>query len=77
MHQTPTMEREDRSERIMANIIVYEITPVAGQWSITRNGEPGASYATAEAAFEVAVAQASIDMRSDNEIGIHVRRAAK
>lgn len=57
--------------------ISYEIAPAAGQWSVTRNGEPGASYATAEAAFEVVVAQASIEMRSDNEIAIHVRPALK
>jgi hypothetical protein len=57
--------------------IVYEIAPAAGQWSITRNGEPGATYATAEAAFEVVVAQASIEMRSDNAIAIHVTPASK
>jgi hypothetical protein len=53
--------------------LVYEITPTADQWSVTRNGEPGMVYATAEAAFEVVAAQASIEMRSDHEIAIHVR----
>jgi hypothetical protein len=57
--------------------IVYEIAPAADQWTITRNGESGAQYATAEAAFEVAVAQASIEMRSDNEISIHVTPMSK
>jgi hypothetical protein len=37
----------------------------------------GAEYATAEAAFEVMVAHASIEMRSDDEIVIHVRPAVK
>jgi hypothetical protein len=55
--------------------IIYEIFPAADQWSFTRNGEAGASYATAEAAFEVVVAQASIEMRSDREISIHVTPA--
>jgi hypothetical protein len=32
---------------------------------------------TAEAAFEVAASQASIEMRSDHEIFIHIRPAAK
>jgi len=57
--------------------IVYEIAPAAGEWSITRNGESGAAYATAEAAFEVAAAQASIEMRSDKEITIHVQPASQ
>jgi hypothetical protein len=57
--------------------IVYEIEPKADQWSVTRNGELGASYMTAEAAFEVAASQASIEMRSDHEIFIHIRPAAK
>jgi hypothetical protein len=46
-------------------------------WALLRNGEPGADYATAEAAFEVAAAKSSIEMRSDNEIIIHVRPANK
>jgi hypothetical protein len=57
--------------------IIYEIAPTEGQWAITRNGEAGASYATAEAAFEVVAAKASIEMRSDNDIAIHIKPAAK
>jgi hypothetical protein len=57
--------------------IAYEIVPEAGQWIITRNGERGAAYLTAEAAFEVAAAQASIEMRSDHDIVIHVRQPNK
>ena len=57
--------------------IIYEIAPAADGWSILRNGERGASYATAEAAFEVVAAKASIEMRSDNEIVIHVQRPRK
>jgi hypothetical protein len=57
--------------------IVYEIVPLSGERSVTRDGQPGATYAMAAAAFEVAVAQASIEMRSDNEIVIHVKPASK
>jgi hypothetical protein len=57
--------------------IVYEIARAGDQWSITRNGEAGASYATAEAAFEVVAAKASIEMRSDSDIAIHIKPAAK
>ena len=58
--------------------ITYEIAQQSGEgWALSRNGERGADYATAEAAFEVAAAKASIEMRSDNEIIIHVRPANK
>jgi hypothetical protein len=57
--------------------IVYEIAPAGGEWSIARNGELGATYATAEAAFEVVVAKASIEMRSDCDIDIHIKPASK
>jgi hypothetical protein len=53
--------------------IAYEIAKKGVQWGISRNGEAGADYATAEAAFEVVAAQASIEMRSDDEITIHIR----
>jgi hypothetical protein len=33
--------------------IVYEIAPSADHWTVTRDREPGAVYATVEAAFEV------------------------
>jgi hypothetical protein len=56
--------------------IVYEIAPSADQWSLSRNGEKAMNYVTAEAAFEVAVAKASIEMRSDNEVVIAVRPPA-
>jgi hypothetical protein len=57
--------------------ISYEIAQKGTKWTISRNTEAGAEYATAEGAFEVVAAQASIEMRSDNEIFIHVRPAVK
>jgi hypothetical protein len=57
--------------------ITYEIAGSQGEWVVSRNGEPGASYVTAEAAFEVAVAQSSTEMRSDHEIVIHIRPQVK
>ena len=57
--------------------ITYEISQSPAGWSLFRNGEPGADYATAEAAFEVVAAKSSIEMRSDNEIVIHVRPTDK
>ena len=53
--------------------IAYEIAKKGGQWGISRNGEAGADYVTAEAAFEVVAAHASIEMRSDDEITIHIQ----
>ncbi len=40
-----------------------------------RNGERGADCATAEAAFEVVTMRTSIEIRSDNEVLIHVKPA--
>jgi hypothetical protein len=57
--------------------VTYEISRLGEEWTLTRNGEGGASYATAEGAFEVAAAQASIEMRSDHEIIIRVIPAPK
>jgi hypothetical protein len=57
--------------------ITSEISQSPAGRSLFRNGEPGADYATAEAAFEVVAAKSSIEMRSDNEIVIHVGPADK
>jgi hypothetical protein len=57
--------------------ITYEITQSPDGWTFFRNEERGADYATAEAAFEVAAAKTSIEMRSDHEITIHIRPAQK
>jgi hypothetical protein len=50
----------------------YEIAPEAGPRRIARDGEAGMSYLTAEAAFEIVVTQASIEMRSNNESEIRI-----
>lgn len=55
--------------------ISYIVAPAADQWSISRDGEQGMSYATQEAAFEVAIAEASGDLRSGHEVVIEVRAA--
>jgi len=57
--------------------ISYEIARKGDQWTFSRNGEVGADYLTAEAAFEVVATRASIEMRSDAEILIRVRPAVK
>jgi hypothetical protein len=53
--------------------ITYEISQSPEGWTLLGNGERGADFATAEAAFEVAAAKASIETRSDDDIIIHVR----
>jgi len=62
---------------MLVSRIVYEIAPAGEEWAISRDGETAAKYVTAEAAFEVVAAQASIEMRSDHEIVIAVRRPNK
>ena len=55
--------------------IFYVVAPAGDQWSITRDGEPGMSYATQEAAFEVAVGEAGGDLRSGHDVVIEIRSA--
>jgi len=38
--------------------IAYRVTRDGAQWSVSRDGKPGMSYFTQEAAFEVAVGEA-------------------
>lgn len=55
--------------------ISYVVAPAADQWSVTRNGETGMTYVSQEAAFEVAVGEASGDLRSGHDVAIEVRAA--
>ena len=45
-------------------IVAYRVAPNDGKWQVTRDGEPGMSYVSQEAAYEVAVAEASGDLRT-------------
>jgi hypothetical protein len=42
------------------------------KWQVTRDGEPGMSYVSQEAAYEVAVGEAAGDLRTGHEIRIEV-----
>jgi hypothetical protein len=52
--------------------VAYEVTPKGDQWLVTCDGQPGMSYVSQEAAFEVAVAEASGALRTGHEIRIEV-----
>ena len=53
-------------------LVAYKVAPTGGKWLVTRDGEPGMSYVSQEAAYEVAVAEASGDLRTGHEIRIEV-----
>lgn len=53
-------------------MVAYRVVPTGEKWLVTRDGEPGMSYISREAAYEVAVAEASGDLRTDHEIRIEV-----
>lgn len=53
--------------------ILYTVSPEADQWAVTRDGVPGMSYVSQEAAFEVAIAEAEADLRAGHEITLEVR----
>jgi hypothetical protein len=38
-------------------IVAYKVMPHGEKWLVTRDGEPGMSYVSQEAAYEVAVAE--------------------
>jgi hypothetical protein len=57
-------------------IVAYKVIPPGEKWLVTRDGEPGMSYVSQEAAYEVAVAEASGDLRTGNEIRIEVLGSA-
>jgi hypothetical protein len=53
-------------------MVAYRIVPHDGKWQVTRDGEPGMSYVSQEAAYEVAVGEAAGDLRTGHEIRIEV-----
>lgn len=50
----------------------YAIVPVRDQWGVLHDGEVNGEYATKEAAFESAVAAASLAMRQGHEVHVSV-----
>jgi hypothetical protein len=63
--------RNDDRVSVMTKV-AYEVTPKGDQWQVTCDGQPGMSYVSQEAAFEVAVAEASGALRTGHEIHIEV-----
>ena len=53
-------------------MVAYRVAPTGEKWLVTRDGEPGMSYVSREAAYEVAVAEAAGDLRTGHEIRIEV-----
>ncbi|QQN62142.1 hypothetical protein JIR23_21335 [Bradyrhizobium diazoefficiens] len=50
----------------------YAIVPVEGEWGVLHDGDVKSKYATKEAAFESAVAAASLALRQGHEIHVSV-----
>jgi hypothetical protein len=61
-----------RRRFVMAQVS-YLVTPAGDEWSVTRDGQTGASYISQEAAFEIAVSQASGDLRSGHAVVIAIK----
>ena len=53
-------------------MVEYRVAPTGEEWLVTRDGVPGLSYISQEAAYEIAVAEAAGDLRTGNEIRIEV-----
>ena len=52
--------------------VAYKVARTGEKWLVTRDREPGMSYISQEAAYEVAVAEAGGDLRTGHEIRIEV-----
>ena len=50
----------------------YAIVPVRDEWGVLHDGDVNGQYATKEAAFEAAVAAASLAMRQGHEVHVSV-----
>jgi hypothetical protein len=50
----------------------YAIVPVQDEWGVLHDGEVKNTYATKEAAFESAVAAASLALREGHEVHVSV-----
>jgi hypothetical protein len=48
--------------------VAYEVTPAGDPWLVTRDGQPGMSYVSQEAAHEVACSEAA----GDHEVRVNV-----
>ena len=70
----PTLTQELRTRPM--SIVAYRVSPSGEKWLVTRDGEPGMSYVSQEAAYEVAVAEAGGDLRAGHEIRIEVLGSA-
>ncbi len=57
-------------------MVAYKVAPTGEKWLVIRDGEPGMSYVSQEAAYEVAVAEAAGDLRTSYEIRIEVLGSA-
>jgi hypothetical protein len=51
-------------------IASYEITGMAGEWRVSHDGKAENAYQTKEAAFEAAVAAASLALRQGHEVRV-------
>jgi uncharacterized protein (DUF58 family) len=51
-------------------LAVYEIVGDAGEWRVTHDGRAENVYETKEAAFEAAVAAASLALRQGHEVRV-------
>jgi hypothetical protein len=61
-----------RARILIMAMVAYRVAPRGEKWLVTRDGEPGMSYISQEAAYEVAVAEASGELRNGHEVRIEV-----
>jgi hypothetical protein len=63
--------KRDKREETMG-LAQYSIVPVRDQWGVLHDGNVNGEYATKEAAFESAMAAASLALREGHEVHVGV-----
>jgi len=68
--QPPNRSRTPASKEHLMGIAKYQIFGTGGAWRVRHDGKAENEYATKEAAFEAAIAAASLALREGHEVTV-------
>jgi hypothetical protein len=71
-NQYALIQERDLREEAFMGLAQYQIVPQGDEWGVLHDGDVKNRYATKEAAFEAAVAAASLAIREGHEVHISV-----
>ena len=71
-HQYALVRKRDLREETFMGLAQYQIVSQGNEWGVLHDGDVKNRYATKEAAFEAAVAAASLAIREGHEVHVSV-----